>query len=302
MTTATRNPASPFAGSIEIDGVILYQAEDEPHTWLYLPGKPMPEMSGRGRPTLHLYVSPSGGILQLGAQWTVPPTTLDHLRSEIAQRSGQEEAEIRLQAALAAVNQATVEIGDGKGSSSAVATSASSGFPPFSAIFRASLDIEKKNAVVASLNGRAGFLTVRYQVNATSKVSAHATMKGDVSRTSEALTPSASWEQIIAWMNASVESGQISLTVEAIGNPGAALLSKAREMVVERFALALQKKLSLPESVRANESLLQVEALISELIETDLDRTADVSDWFDSGQAKDHITVLPGGDLGPQPP
>jgi hypothetical protein len=103
-------------------------------------------------------------------------------------------------------------------------------------------------------------------------------------------------------MNASVESGQISLTVKAIGNPGAALLSKAREMVVERFALALQKKLSLPESARANESLLQVEALISELVETDLDRTADVSEWFDSGQAKDHITVLPGGNLGPQPP
>jgi hypothetical protein len=61
MTTARRNPASPFPGSIEIDGVILYEAEDEPHTWLYIPGKPMPEMSGRGRPTLHLYVCPSGG-------------------------------------------------------------------------------------------------------------------------------------------------------------------------------------------------------------------------------------------------
>jgi hypothetical protein len=102
------------------------------------------------------------------------------------------------------------------------------------------LDIDK-NAVVASLNGREGFLTVRYQVNATSKVSAHATMGGDVSRASEALIPSARWEQIIAWMNASVESGQITLTVKAIGNPGVALLSKAREMVVGRFALPYKR-------------------------------------------------------------
>ena len=50
-----------------------------------------------------------------------------------------------------------------------------------------------------------------------------------------------------------------------------------------------------------DESLLRVEALLSELAERELNRGADVSEWFELGEGQRHITVLPGGDLGPQP-
>ncbi|HEY5705969.1 MAG TPA: hypothetical protein VIS96_10380 [Terrimicrobiaceae bacterium] len=302
MTTAARNSGSDFPGSIEIDGVILYKDEGEANTWLYVPGKPIPELSN-GRPTLHLYVSASGGILQLGAQWAVAPVSLEMLKTEIAQRAGQDEAEIRLQPAPASVKQAAVETGDGKGSSVAVATSSSSGFPPYNAIFRVPLDPEKKNAVVAALNGRPGFVVVRYRAAATVKVSAHAVMKGDVASAAETLTSSSTLEEIVNWMNASVEGGRLSQSVTAVGKAGAPLLAKAGEMVVERFALALQEKLSKPEPIRPDESLLQIEALVSELVATDLERTTDVSEWFELGEGQNHITVLPGGELGtPLPP
>ena len=301
MTTAAENPASRFPASIEIDGVTLYEEEGESNTWRYIPGRPMPEMANNGRPTLQLYASASGGILQLGAQWTVAPALLEKLKKEIARRAGREEAEIRLQPATASVKQVTVETGDGKGSMVGMATSSSSGFPPYNAIFRAPVDTEKKNAVVAALNGRLGFLAVRYHASATLKISVSAVMEGDVRQASETLTSSSTLEEIADWIKASVEGGRLKLTLKAIGGDDASLLSKAREMVIERFALALQTRLGHSDPVPLDESLLRVEALLSELAERDLNRGADVSEWFELGEGQRHITVLPGGDLGPQP-
>ena len=184
---------------------------------------------------------------------------------------------------------------------SAVASSASSGFPPYNAIFRVAVDTDKKNAVVAALNGRAGFLAVRYHAGATLKISARAVMVGDVRQASETLKSSSTLEEIAGWINASIEEGRLELTVKGIGGDDASLLSKAREMVIERFALALQTKLGHSDPVAPDESLLRVEALVSELAQRDLNRGADVSEWFELGEGQRHITVLPGGDLGPQP-
>lgn len=300
MTTAAESPESGFPACIEIDGVIVYE-EAGSKTWQYIAGRPTPELANNRRPTLQLFASPSGGILQLGAQWTVSPASQEKLKKEIARRAGRAEAEILLQPAPASVKQVTVETGDGKGSLSAAATSGSSGFPPYNAIFRVPLDAGKKNAVVAALNGRTGFLVVRYHVGATLKISARAVMEGDVRQASETLTPSSGLELIAAWIESSIEKGQLTLTVKGIGADDASLLSKAREMVIDRFTLALQTRLAHTDPLTPDESLLRVEALVSELAQRDLHREADVSEWFELGEGQRHITILPGGDLGPQP-
>jgi hypothetical protein len=302
MTTAAEDPESGFPACIEIDGVTLYEEEGGSNTWRYIPGRPIPEIASNGRPTLHFYASTSGGILQLGAQWTVAPALLEKLKKEIAQRAGRAEAEILLQPASASVKQVTVETGDGKGSMVVVATSSSSGFPPYNAIFRIPTDTAKRDAVVAALNGRSGFLAVRYYAGATLKVSARAVLEGDVRQVPEKLTSSSTLEEIVNWINASVEEGRLKLTVKGVGGDDASLLSKAREMVIERFALALQTRLGHSDPATFDESLLRIEAVLSELAERDLIRGADVSEWFELGEGQRHITVLPGGDLGPQPP
>ena len=46
-----------------------------------------------------------------------------------------------------------------------------------------------------------------------------------------------------------------------------------------------------------DESLPAVEALLKQWAERDLNRGADVSEWFELGEGQRHITVLPGGDL-----
>jgi hypothetical protein len=298
MTTAAGDQRAGLPGSIEIDDVTLYESED--NTWRYIPNKPIPEMSA-GRPTLHLYVSASGGLLQLGAQWTVKPDSLERLTKEIARRTGRQEVDIQLQPAPASVKQVTVETGDGKGSMVAVSSSSSSGFPPYNAIFRIPVDSAKKNAVVAALNGRAGFLAVRYRAATTLKVSAHAVIEGDVSQAAETLNSSSTLQEVVGWINAAIAEGRLNLSVQGIGEADASLLSRAREVVLQGFAQALQNLLRRQETVPADESMLRVEAMESEMIEKSLDRAGDVSEWFEPGQGQKHITVLPGGDPGPTP-
>ena len=298
MTTASGNPGAGFPGSIEIDDVTLYESEDD--TWRFIPGKPIPEMAG-SRPTLHLYVSTSGAVLQLGAQWTVRPDLLEKLTKEIALRTGRQEVDIQLQPAPASVKQVTVETGDGKGPLVAVSSSSSSGFPPYNAIFRILMDSAKKDAVVAALNGRAGFLAVRYRAAATLRVSAHAVLKGDIAQAAETLDSSSTFPEVVEWINAAVAEGRLNLSVKAIGDADASLLSKAREVALKRFAQALRDWLGRQETIPAGESALRVEAVESELIERVLNRTGDVSEWFEPGQGQKHITVLPGGDVGPSP-
>jgi hypothetical protein len=296
MTTAAGNPRAGFPGSIEIDDVTLYESED--NTWRYIPGQPIAEISG-GRPTLHLYVSASGGLLQLGAQWTVKPDSLPRLTKEIARRTGRPEVDIQLQPARASVKQVTVETGDGAGPMVTVGISSSSGFPPYNAIFRIPVDSAKKNAVVAALNGRPGFLVVRYRAAATLKVSAHAEIEGDVGQAAENLNSSSTLHEVVGWINAATAEGRLTLRVQGIGEAGASLLSKAREIVLQRFALALQNFLRRQKTVRADEAMLRVEVTESELIEKSMDCTGDVSEWFEPGQGHKHITILPGGDTGP---
>jgi hypothetical protein len=300
MTLTASNRGPSFPGSIEIDGVTLYEDDGEINSWRYIPGGPVPEKSG-SRPTLHLYVSAAGGILQLGTQWTVEPGLLQKLKKEIADRAQREEAELRLQPALGSVKQVAVEIGDGKGLSLAVGTSSSSGFPPYNAIFRITLDNEKKNAVVAALNGRSGFLAARYRASVSQKVSAQAILGGDVREAHETLTSSATREEVLEWINASIDRGGLDLSVRGIGEADSSLLSKAKEGVLERFAMILQSRLAQAVGMPVDESLLRVEVVESKLVEKSLERVADVSDWFGPGEGEKHITVLPGGDLGPQP-
>jgi hypothetical protein len=242
MTLTASNRGSSFPGSIELDGVTLYEDDGTMNSWRYIPGGPVPEKSG-SRPTLHLYVTAAGGILQLGTQWTVEPGLIEKLKRKIADRAQRDEAELRLQPAPGSVKQVAVEIGDGKGLSVTVGTSSSSGFPPYNAIFRITLDNEKKNAVVAALNGRSGFLAVRYHASVFQKVSAQAILEGDVREAHETLTSSATREEVLEWINQCIDRSWRPQP-KCPGNWGGRLLASRRSK--GRRARAIRHDLTKP--------------------------------------------------------
>jgi hypothetical protein len=153
---AVTEQSSPvFPGSLEVDGVVCYTRDDDPGTWWYVPGDPVPEMAGTS-PSLQLFAMPDSGILQFGAEWAVRGELLERIQKTLIAAAAV--PTVSLQPAPATVRQVTVEIGDEQHPADVAGISTSSGFPPYRAIFRINLDAWRKNAIVAALNGRSGFI------------------------------------------------------------------------------------------------------------------------------------------------
>jgi hypothetical protein len=299
-TTQGGPPPGGLPDLIELDGVICFQKEGEPDVWSYIPGSPTPEMVN-GRPTLALFVSATGGTLQMGARWGLTSQQLETLKAEIARRRGVPAGQVGLQPAPATVRSVSVEVGEGSGPFESVASAKSSGFSPFNTIFRVQLDVARKNAVVAALNEREGFLAVRFRIATSVKISARVVVEGDIAGALRDLSPDASEAEVAEWLDKAIEEARVSLLVEPLGDAAEDLIYRARQLGIDNFARALRAKLRGARAKVPEESTLRVEAVASGMVSRELERVADVSKWFPGGTGKDHITVLPGGDPGPTP-
>ncbi len=305
--SANASDAGPtFPGSVVVEGVMCYTREDEPGTWWYVPGDPLPEMAG-GRPAVQLWVSPPGSVLQLGADWTVSADLLARLQRRLAQADGTER--VGLQPAPAAVRQVALEIGNEQGGRDVVALSPSSGFPPFRAIFRANLDAVGTNSAIAAINGRRGLVFIRYRVAAPLKASARARLEGDAGAAADQLGPAASSAEVRAWVDEAIAAERLTLTRQRSGPADDALEQRARALCIDKFTMLLEQTLRArqgatdPGTPVSARSTLAAEASVSAIVQQEFDRAADVGTWIPAGESAAHITVLPGrGGADPSPP
>lgn len=142
-----------------------YRDRATPDRFYYIPGEPTPELSPNGAPTLSLWVTDLDARLQLGVQWTVSAAEEESLRRTIALRHPPlTAAALQLQPAPLQVQSVDLLLGDGQTPMQPLATTPSSGFPPYIAIFGVALDAEQKHQAIAALHGRTGFLAVRYRI------------------------------------------------------------------------------------------------------------------------------------------
>ena len=314
---AVTEQSSPvFPGSLEVDGVVCYTRDDDPRTWWYVPGDPVPEMAGTS-PSLQLFAMPDSGILQFGAEWTVRGELLERIQKTLIAAAAV--PSVSLQPAPATVRQVTVEIGDEQHPPDVAGISTSSGFPPYRAIFRINLDAWRKNAIVAALNGRSGFIVVRYRVAAPIKASARAKLEGNIETALAALSGSSAPEEIREWVESAIATRVLVLTEETGGPADAALKERARELVIEKFVTVLSERLRQPppdpgspkmrrSAAGTGDTTLSVESVVSKMVEQQFERVADVSTWFPAGTGAGHVTVVPGttrpgpGGPGPTPP
>ena len=299
---ASGSAAEPaFPGSVVIDGVTCYTREDEPGTWWYVPGDPEPEMAG-GEPAVRLWVSPPTSVLQLGVDWTVRGELLARVERALAQAAGTQTVDLR--PAPASVRQVALEVGSDERDVLAVSTS--SGFPPYRAVFRVDLDAARTNAATAALNGRRGLLVVRYQVAASLTASARARLEGDVEPALAAFGAPATAHEVRVWVDDAIAAGRLDMTEERPGPADEALAQRARRLCIEKFTLLLEQALrsrqgaagtSPPAGTRTR---LRADASVSDIVQQELERMADVSTWFSPRTGGAHITVLPGRG-GPDP-
>jgi hypothetical protein len=150
-------------------GIHCYRSPEDANTLLYIPGAPTPQHTSQNAPMISLLRFAPFAFLQISVQWEVLDEELDALRTALGHQYPQLDlATVRLAHAPVAVERVALELSAADGSLAELASTASSGMPPFTAIFSVQLTEPQQAAVASALNGRAGVLQVRY----------HATLAG----------------------------------------------------------------------------------------------------------------------------
>src|SRR5713226_7721746 len=83
-------------GCAEFRGLSYSRSRDDPATFFYLPAGPSAERDQHSRPTLILWASDQGAILQLGTRWEADAALLAAFRQYLAEQFQLEPPVIRL--------------------------------------------------------------------------------------------------------------------------------------------------------------------------------------------------------------
>jgi hypothetical protein len=149
----------------------VFSSDEDPTAIYYVPGDPSPELGPNGEPTLMLFGSGGGAILQLGARWAASDAQLALLSADVQQKHPELQG-ARLVPAPVSVGQVVLSLGDGAGHWTPLGSSASSGYPPYNTIFHVSLDSSQRTMAIAAINGRTDCLRVEFQLSMPAEVAA----------------------------------------------------------------------------------------------------------------------------------
>jgi hypothetical protein len=150
-------------GTGEYEEIRFFRSASDPEVFFFLPARPGPEKDSAGRPTLLMLNTGSGSSLQLGTRWEADASTLERLREHLAEQFAMSPALVTLRPVGVDVSAVTLALGNGAGDSQELQRSRSSGFAPLAALFNVALNAEQTSYAMAALNGRPGFLQLRWQ-------------------------------------------------------------------------------------------------------------------------------------------
>jgi hypothetical protein len=154
----------------EYDGLLCYRGRSDPFTgvftYYYLPLRADVDRSDSGRPMVNLFGMGTTGYLMITAVWSAPDRAVEGLRLEILRRAQIEDpATIYLVLAPVQVTVCNLLMGDGSELYQRIASSSTSGMPPFSALFNTALNEEQFHAAAAALNGNPKRLVIEYEAS-----------------------------------------------------------------------------------------------------------------------------------------
>jgi hypothetical protein len=107
----------------------------------------------------------NGALLQLGVRWGAGAARLEAFREEVARRTGERSSAVRLSPLAATVEEVRLELADGAGGFRTIASSTSSGAPPFTALFNVRLEADQAVLAAEAAAGREGRLRVTYRLS-----------------------------------------------------------------------------------------------------------------------------------------
>jgi hypothetical protein len=154
----TSDPIEPFV----IDGIDLSPSPDDA-TIFYIPAEPAPEVDTSGRPTLGVFKTAQATTLQLGTRLTLPADKLQALLRKVKAQYPRL-GNVALQPAPIQVQKAALVLADTAGVPAELASSPTSAFPPYAAVFSLTLAPAQAAQAVSAMGGRTGVLFVDYTI------------------------------------------------------------------------------------------------------------------------------------------
>lgn len=162
-----------LVNSFEFEGLLCYGKKSEKHSYYYVPLHADLERDNRGHPMFNLTAVGSVAYLMLTGVWRATDERLERLRYEIARKDEISEPEtISLSFAPVDTVRCDLLIGDGAEQFQVLATSSTSGIPPYSALFNVTLNQVQFTQAAAALQGRSGYLVIEYDASVITPVTA----------------------------------------------------------------------------------------------------------------------------------
>lgn len=274
----------------EVNGIRCYALGN--NTFCCAPGTPTPELDPSGRPTLSLWMIPPKARLQLGAHWALTPAETESVRAELAHRSHAASAEIQLSSAPLQVETAALVLVDQDRVGHDLATSASSGFLPFSALFTVALEEAAAALVASAINGGRGRLFVEYrarvEVSTPIKVSAAGDITAEVIASRTPLSP----EDAASIVRNALSAKHLTVTRTGPEEVPNEVWSPLQDQLLAAVAEDVQRLTG------TNSPTTPTQVSIARVVTGDyrvtdtLTRRADVADWFADGSGPSHIRAL----------
>jgi hypothetical protein len=149
--------------SFDFRGIRCFPSPSDVRFCYFLPKKPGLQSDANGRPILTMVELGPSAYLLFAAKWAASQGDLDALRNELAIQNREPEVD-RIKLSFAPITAASCNalIGDGSGAFETVASSSTSGFPPYDAAFNLFLENDRIANAKAGLRGKHGFLGIEY--------------------------------------------------------------------------------------------------------------------------------------------
>jgi hypothetical protein len=195
---------------------------DDARRYYILPSTPDVRRGADERPMITMVDVAGSGYVMFTATWAARPATVDALRREIA--AGQPGADangITLAFAPLASLQCHTVAGDRTGSFQTIATSATSGVPPYDALFNLAVQGERLTQVRRALSGERGLLGIEYVADVLVRSTSTATFRAPASELLPWLR-SGRAASLRALLELAIASGLATVTVDPADHAGAA--------------------------------------------------------------------------------
>jgi len=231
-----------FATSFDFRGLRCFAPAGEQATWSFLPAAPDLQRDANRHPMVTMVdVGPTAYLL-FTASWAAPPGDVEAVRQEIAARTHEGRPDrVHLSYAPLSTPRCSALIGDGHGAFSPVATSTTSGMPPYDSVFNLCLEGERLAHAKAGLRGDLGHLAIEYVAQMHAPVAARATLRANAARLAAWLREHAAADGIEGALEAAIASGVASIVVD-VPDPFAGALAPE----LYRRALARASELVAP--------------------------------------------------------